>query len=118
MPPTALYLSCPRPHLATIFSLKGAIITLLFTLLFGCLYVFPPGPARPSLMTNTKDDLDDGITTTLALYYSDASETPRLKRRLLDIRLFSRKRNEYKVWSLNARQKLLRDGDSIGSSTD
>ena len=98
-------------------SLGGAIITLLFTLLFRGLYVFPPGISGPSFITNPEDDLDDGITMTPAPAYP-ASNTPRPKRRLPDIPLFTRKRNEYKVWALNARQKLLRDGDSIGSPTD
>ena len=43
-------------------SLSGAIITLLFTLLFGGLYVFPPGSTGPSFIPAHDDDLDDEIT--------------------------------------------------------
>ena len=114
-------------------SLGRAIITLLFTLIFGGLYVFPPGASGPSFTTNPEDDLDDGITMTPApAHDADTNneitiapaparptlDTPRPKRRLPDIPLFTRKRNKYKVWALNARQKLLYDGDSIGSATD
>jgi len=83
-------------------SLGGAIITLLFTLLFGGLYVFPPGSARPSFIPAHDDDLDDEITMAPASA-RPTSDTPRPKRRLPNIPLFTGKRNEYKVWALNAR---------------
>ena len=83
-------------------SLGGAIITLLFTLLFRGLYVFPPGSTRPSFIPALDDDLDDEITIALAPA-RPTSDTPRPKRRLPDIPLFTGKRNEYKVWALNAR---------------
>ena len=84
-------------------SLGGAIITLLFTLLFGGLYVFPSGASDSSLVTSPEDNLDNEITMTPAPAPTQPiSDTPRPKRRLPDIPLFTGKRNEYKVWALNA----------------
>lgn len=45
-------------------------------------------------------------------------EPSRPKRKLPDLSLFSGKRTEYLVWSITARQKIERDGPSIGTSDD